>query len=76
MDIEATEAIHALELLEAVERHLTRSRDELQQLGALLLVVGADGSPQPLDLRRGGRVVVVLGVGLPVVDIDVGEAGY
>jgi len=39
VDIESTEAIHALQLLEAVERHLAGSSDELQQFGTLLLVV-------------------------------------
>jgi hypothetical protein len=39
MDVESTEAIHTLEFLEAVERYLAGSRDELQQLGTLLFVV-------------------------------------
>ncbi len=39
MDVEPTEAIHALKLLEAVERYLAGSGNKLQQLGTLLLVV-------------------------------------
>lgn len=73
MDIEAAEAVHALELLEAVERNLAGTGHELQQLGLLFLVEGADRSPKPLDLRRCGRVVVVFGVVLPVVNIDLRE---
>lgn len=73
MNIEAREAIHALKLLEAVKGNFGSARDELQQLGALFLVKGADRSPKPLDLRRRGLVVVVLGVVLPVVHVDVGQ---
>jgi hypothetical protein len=75
MDIEPTKAIHALQLPKAIKRHLTRTRNELQQLSALLLIEGSDGAPEPLDLRGRGRVVVVFGVALPVVDFDFGEAG-
>lgn len=71
----AREAVHALELLEPVERHLARASDKLEQLGALLLVEGADGAPEPLDLRGRGGVIVVLGIVLPIVDVDVGHAG-
>lgn len=51
MDVEPREAVHAFELLEAVERHLGRARDELEQLGPFFLVEGAHGAPEPLDLR-------------------------
>ena len=73
VDVEATETVHALELFEAVQRHFTGSGDELEELGALFFVEGADGSPEPLDLGRGGLVVVVFRVVFPVVDVDVGE---
>lgn len=75
MDIEAAEAVHALKLLEAIERNLAGTGNELQQLSLLFLVEGADRSPEPLDLRRCCRVVVVFGVVLPVVDVDLGETG-
>lgn len=71
MNVEAVDAVHALELLEAVEWHLARTRDELEKLGKLLLVKRPDRTPEPLDLLARGRVVVVLGVALPVVDVDV-----
>lgn len=38
VDIEFADAIHTLELLEAIERNFARSGDELEQLGTLLLV--------------------------------------
>jgi hypothetical protein len=38
MDIESAEAIHAFQLLEAVERHLAGSGDELKELSTLFLV--------------------------------------
>jgi len=52
MDVESRETIHTLQLLEAIQRHFTGSCNELQQLGTLFLVVGADGAPEPLNLGR------------------------
>lgn len=71
VNVESVDAIHSLELFKAVERYFTCARDELQQLGQLLLVEGSNRAPEPLDLLTGWRVVVVLGVVLPVVHIDV-----
>ena len=71
VDVEFGEAIHALELLEAVERNLARTCDELKQLGALFFVEALDCTPEPLNLRRSALLVVVLGGVLPVVDINV-----
>lgn len=73
MDIKLAHSIHALQLLEAIERHLGRSSDKLQQLGTLLLVEAADGTPEPLNLRRRSRVVVVFGIVSPVVDVNLGK---
>ena len=73
MDIEPAEPIHALELLEAIERHLGRARDKLQQLCLFLFVEAAHRAPEPLHLRRRRRVVVVLCVVLPVVHVNVGQ---
>jgi len=50
VNVELGEAIHALELLEAVERNLGSSSDELQKLSFLFLVEAADSAPEPLDL--------------------------
>jgi hypothetical protein len=50
MDIELAEAVHAFELTESVQWHLTGSRDELQQLRTLFLVERPDCTPEPLDL--------------------------
>lgn len=71
MDVEATEAVHAFKLTEAVQRHFACARNELQELRSLFLVEGANGTPEPLDLRRGCRVVMVFAVVLPVVDVDI-----
>lgn len=73
VDVEPVDAVHALQLLEAVQRHLGRPRDELEELGPLFLVERAQGAPEPLDLLRGSRVVVVLGVALPVIHVDIGQ---
>ena len=72
MDVEAGESIHAFELFEAVERNFARARDELKKFGPLFLVEGADSAPIPLDLRRRSLVIVVVGVVLPIVNIDFG----
>lgn len=70
MDVESTEAVHALKFLEAIERYLAGSGNKLQQFGTLLLVVGSNSSPEPLDLRGRSSVVVILGIALPVVNIN------
>ena len=75
MDIESTEAIHAFQLLESVERDFAGSSDELQQFRTLFLVVRTDSSPEPLNLRGRGGIVVILGVALPIIDIDLGKTG-
>ena len=41
---------------------------------AVGLVAGAQRAPEPDDLQPGGRVLVVLCVGLQVVNVDVGQA--
>ncbi len=71
MDVEAAEAVHPFKLTEAVQRHFACTGDELQELRSLFLVEGANGTPEPLDLRRGGRVVMVFAVVLPVVNVDI-----
>ena len=75
MDIEPTEPVHTLELAKAIERDLASSGDELKKLSSLFLVKGADSAPEPLDLGRRGRVVVVLCVVLPIVYIDIRKTG-
>jgi hypothetical protein len=70
VDIEFADTVHTLQLLEAVERDLASTRDKLEQLGAFFLIEGADCTPEPLDLRRGGRVVVIIGIILPLIDVD------
>ena len=71
MNVEFGEPIHTLKLLEAVERDLGGTGNELQELGLLFLVEAANCAPEPLDLRRSLLVVVVIGVALPVVNINV-----
>lgn len=73
VDVEAIDTIHALQFLEPVQRHLGRARDELQKLGPLFLVERAHRAPEPLNLLRGGSVVVVFSVALPVIHVNVRE---
>lgn len=75
VDVELAHTIHALQFLETVEGDLTRAGHELQQLGSLFLIEGADGTPEPLDLGRGSGIVVVLGVVLPFIHVDLGQTG-
>lgn len=51
MNVEFGEAIHALKLLEAVQRNLASTGNKLEKLGLLFLVEAANGTPEPLDLR-------------------------
>jgi len=75
VNIEAANAVHALKLLEAIEWDLGCAGYELEQLGALLLVEGSNSSPEPLDLLRRRSVVMVLRVALPVIEINIRQAG-
>jgi len=75
MDIELAEPVHTLKFPEAIEWHFAGTSDKLKELGTFFLVKGTNGSPEPLDLRRRGGVVVVLGIVLPVVDVDIRETG-
>ena len=74
MDVELAKPVHALEFFEPVERNLTRTADELQELSSFFLVERPDGTPEPLDLRRRCGVVVVLRVVPPVIHVDFGQA--
>ena len=73
MNVEAVYAVHTLEFFEPVERNLAGSRDELKQLRTFLFVKRPDCTPEPLDLLRRGVVIVIFRIGLPVIDINVGE---
>lgn len=72
MDVEAGESVHAFELFEAVEWNFARTGNELKKFGPLFLVKGADSAPIPLDLRRRSLVIVVVGIVLPIINIDFG----
>ncbi|KAI6853393.1 hypothetical protein KC350_g76 [Hortaea werneckii] len=69
VDVEPGNAVHAFKLLETIQWHLAGTSDELQELGLFFLVKAADCTPEPLDLRRRGLVVVVLRVILPVIKL-------
>lgn len=66
--------ITALEILEPIDRDPTRARRKLQQPALLLRVPGADDLPEVLDHVILLLVAAVIGVFLPVVDVDVGDA--
>ena len=61
-------------MIKYLQRHFAGSHDELVEFGPVGLVAGAQRAPEPDDLQAGGRVLVVLGVGLQVVNVDVGQA--
>jgi hypothetical protein len=74
VDVESAEAIHALKLLEPVKRDLAGSSDKLEELGTLLFVVRTNGSPKPLNLRGRSRIIVILCVALPIVNVNLRKA--
>ncbi len=71
VDIEPTKPIHTLQLPETVERDLAGTGDELKKFGPFFFVEGADCTPEPLNLRRCGLVVVILSMVLPIININV-----
>jgi hypothetical protein len=75
VDVETANSVHTLEFLKSIERHLTSTRNELQKLGAFFLIERADSAPEPLNLGRGGRVVMILGIDLPIIHFNFGETG-
>jgi len=74
MDVEFTKPVHTLEFLETIERHLTGTSDKLEQFGTLFFVKRTHRPPEPLDLLRRGRIVVVFGVVLPIININFRQA--
>jgi len=72
MNVKAGESIHAFKLFETIEWNFTGTRNELKKFGPLFLVKRTDSAPVPLDLRRCSLVIVVVGVVLPVINIDFG----
>ena len=54
VNLELLDAVHALQSGEALQGHLGRARDKLQEFGPVGLVEGAQGTPEPLDLEGGG----------------------
>ena len=75
MDIEFRKPIHALQLTKAVEWDFACTSDKLQQLSTFFFVERTDCTPEPLNLRGGGLIVVIFGMIFPVINVDVGKAG-
>jgi len=72
MDVKAGESIHAFKLFETIEWNFTCTRNELKKFGPLFLIKGSDSAPIPLNLWRRSLVIVVVGIVLPVINIDFG----
>lgn len=53
VDLELLDAVHALEVREALQRHLGRARHELQERRSVSLVKRPQRAPEPLDLWGG-----------------------
>jgi len=66
-------SIGPLQVFEAIDGDATGSRGELQQTRLLLGIPRADAFPEVLDDLVVLRVAAVVGVLLPVVDVDVGD---
>jgi len=70
VDAKPSVTVHALKLFEPIEWNFACTSDELQKFGALFLVEGSNSTPEPLNLWRSRVIIVVLGVVLPIIDID------
>lgn len=66
-------SLHSFEILEAVQGNFAGAGDELQQLRSFLVAHASDDAPKPGDLGAVRCVVVILGVSLPIVDVDFGQ---
>ena len=75
MNVKSAESIHALKLAKAVQWYFASASDELEELGSLFFVERTNGSPEPLDLRRRGLVVMVFCVIFPVVNVNIRQTG-
>ena len=71
VNVESADAVHSLKFLEAVEWDFARAGDKLKQLRPLFFVKGSECAPEPLDLRRGWIVIVILRVALPVIYVNI-----
>ena len=71
LDRKSSRPIRALQILKAINRDATGARRELQESGLLLGVPGADDLPEILDHLVLFLVAAVVGVFLPVVDVDI-----
>ena len=75
VNVETAEAIHAFQFLETIQWHFACSSHELKKLGTFFLFERANCTPEPLNLWRRCRIVVIFRIGLPIVDIDVWKTG-
>jgi hypothetical protein len=71
MDVEPAEAIHTLQFPESIERNFAGTSNKLKKLGALFFIKRPNSSPKPLNLWRSGSVVMILGIVLPIIDINI-----
>lgn len=74
LDRKPSRSITPLQILEPIDGNPTRPRRELQQPRLLLRVPRADHLPEVLDHLILFLVAAVVGVFLPVLDVDVGDA--
>ncbi len=73
MDVKSTEAVHPLELGETVKGHFAGTSNKLEKLGSFFLIKGADSTPEPLNLCRRGRVIMILGIVPPIINVNIWE---
>jgi hypothetical protein len=67
-------AVTTLQIFESVDRDSRSAGSELQKTALLLGIPGSDDLPEVLDHLVLFLVATVVGVLLPVVDIDIGNA--
>lgn len=74
LDRKPPRPITALQILKPINGDPTRPRGKLEQSTLLLRIPGADHLPEILDHLILFLVAAVVGMLLPVVDVDVGDA--
>lgn len=76
MYLEFLNAVHTFQRAETLEGYFGGARYKLEEEGTFCLREGPKGPPEPLSLKRGGSVLVILSVTLQIVYVNGGQARY
>ena len=71
MDRETLDALNALQITEAAQRHPRSARGETQNLGSLIPIERLESTPPPDYHRIGAGVPIVICCCAPLVHVDI-----